>query len=414
MLTRLHEVLSIDILSNWCDLKTIAKANSAFCNKMERLDLLCLISDPTFGSHDITYRSSDAFWKWMVLNRIKVYHLKSLMWGDRKFVRFIANLDCSKVVDFHIDKLKNLNHVAMLMNKMNHLKVLTVNDFEHEPKTRRMTKTTLNKFFSLVSDHILYGLNKLTILGQYRESFQNPLDLSKVATICTQLRCLSVLKWNNGINEHTLIQIIQNNKQLQRLTLDGCDCKTALMRTIKQSCEVLESLVICDINTNDCSVESVCEMLTSCKQLILCRLSRGLVYHNDPTTLRIRFHRLLPVCSVIYELRKNMLRRIQLCGPIEEILLLQISLGCPLLTELCIFEPWHSWSVDTLDSIVTHCTLLRNLTLSYVDATHDEMMRIFCSDRVLVLRMLDVLTVAWSYSCIEDKNGSIVSCVPHW
>ncbi len=97
---------------------------------------------------------------------------------------------------------------------------------------------------------------------------------------------------------------------------------------------------------------------------------------------------------------------IRLCGGIEENWLLRISEGCPQLTGLFISEPWYSWPVDTLDSIVTHCTLLRNLTLSYVDATRDEMMRIFCSDRVLVLVMLDVLTTTPHSSLagyIKDK-----------
>jgi hypothetical protein len=104
---------------------------------------------------------------------------------------------------------------------------------------------------------------------------------------------------------------------------------------------------------------------------------------------------------------------IQLCGRIEEKLLVQISEGCPQLTELCISERWYSWSVATLRSIVTRCTQLRKLQLSYVDATRDEMMGIFCSDRVLVLTTLDVVTTTPHYAlagCITEKNSSILYC----
>jgi hypothetical protein len=218
-----------------------------------------------------------------------------------------------------------------------------------------------------------------------------------------------------GINEHTAIKAIQNNKQLQRLTLKGCDCKTTLMRAIIESCAELESLVIDGFYLNGGSVETVCEMFKSCKQLTNCKVN-GYIYLsllNDRSVFQITSDEFMPICSVIYELHKEKLMTIQLCGRIEENLLMQISEGCPQLTELCILERWHSWSVATLRSIVTRCTLLRKLKLSYVDATHDEMIGIFCSGRVLVLTTLDVLTTTPHYvlaGCITEKNSSIVYC----
>jgi hypothetical protein len=428
MLTHIFEALSIDILSNWCDLKTVAKVNSAFCTKKERLVFLCLLNDSTFDSTDSSYYSSDAFWNWIVLNGIKMQHVKG-----RLPVQCTETLDCSKVDVFHMVRTQKLTaQVAELTNKMIHLKVLTVYDFDfdydyhYELKVNRTAGTSLKTFFSLVSGDILSGLTALTIIGEHRESFQNPLDLSKIASACSQLRSLSVSKWNNGINEHTLVQIIQTNKQLQRLTLKGCDCRTAVMRAISESCAELESLDVEDLHANNSSTESVREMLKCCKLLTNCRLggelhlsslhdldAPQLSKFNEPLVLQIRRREFLPICSVIYELHKEKLMTIQLCGRIEEKLLMQISEGCPQLTELCISERWYSWSVDTLRSIVTCCTLLRKLQLSYVDATHDEMIGIFCSGRVLVLTTLDVLTTTPHYAltgCITEKNSSIVYC----
>jgi hypothetical protein len=303
--------------------------------------------------------------------------------------------------------------MAKLINKSIHVKVLKVIDFDEEFKIKE--KTSLNELFSLVSDLTLSRLTALTILGGRRKSFQNPLDLSKIASVCTELRSLSVLKVNNGMNEHTLIQIIQNNKHLQRLTVRGCDCKTTLMRAIIEYCAELESLVICEFHSNGGSVESVREMFKSCKPLINCKLNDGFSVSklNAMVTLRIENQEFLPVCSVIFELHKDKLMTIQLCSRIEENLLMQISEGCPQLTELCIFERWYSWSVAALRSIITRCTLLRKLQLSYVDATHDEMMGIFCSGRVLVLETLNVMTTTPHNAlagCIAEKNRSIVYC----
>jgi hypothetical protein len=411
MLTRLIEVLSIDILSNWCDLKTVANVNSAFCN--DRWNFLCLLNDPTFVSTDITYPSVDAFWKWIVLNDIKVHHVKG-----SKSVKCVANFDSSKVSVFQmVSQQKLTRQVAKLTNQMIQLKDLTVYDYcpslsVYTGKTTR--RTSLKTFFSLVSGHILSGLTALTIVGEHRDQ---P-DLSKVASACSQLRSLSLSKYDGEINEHTALKIIQNNKHLQRLELKGCNCKTALMRAIKEYCAKLESLVVCEFHSHGCSVESVHEMLASCKQLTNCRVNGhgggfSVSKLNAVVTLQIEKREFMPICSVIYELHRDKLITIELCGRIEENLLVQISEGCPQLTELCVSERWYSWSVATLRSIVTRCTLLRKLQLSYVDATHDEMMGIFCSGRVLVLEWMDVLTTTPHNAlsgCIAEKNSSFVYC----
>jgi hypothetical protein len=240
MLTRLFEVLSIDILSNWCDLKTVAKVSSAFCSKNERVDFLCLINNPTFGSTDITYPIVDAFWKWIILNGIKVQHMKGT-----KSVRYAAHLDCSKVVEFHMEKFKKLNHVVNLINQMSHLKVLRIIEFvfdhDYEYKRARLKmETSLNKFFTLIDDHIWSGLTHLSIVGEWRDFYLDHLDVSKIVSACTQLRSLTVLKPQSGILDHVYVQIIQNNKHLQQLILGDCFCLTPLMRAIKESCAELQ------------------------------------------------------------------------------------------------------------------------------------------------------------------------------
>ncbi len=75
MFACLSEVLSIDILSNWSDLETMAKVNSAFCNKVERSNFLCILVDPVFSSNDSSYPTSNAFWKWIVSHGVKLQYL---------------------------------------------------------------------------------------------------------------------------------------------------------------------------------------------------------------------------------------------------------------------------------------------------------------------------------------------------
>ncbi len=116
MLTRLPEVLSIDILSTWCDLETVTKVDSAFCNKMNRWDFQRLLNDITFSSNDSTCRSSKSFWEWIVANGIKVQHMKG-MWFDGKCDKLAAKVDCSKVIEFHVCRLEKVDHVVKLINR---------------------------------------------------------------------------------------------------------------------------------------------------------------------------------------------------------------------------------------------------------------------------------------------------------
>jgi hypothetical protein len=131
MLTHLPEVLSIDILSNWCDLKTVAKLDSAFCNKLDRMDFQHLLHDPTFASTDSKYCHSELFWRWIVNKRIKLIRLNGMWWGNISD-DCVAELDCSKVIEFHTDKLQE-HPAAKLINKSHHLKTIditcTVNAF---------------------------------------------------------------------------------------------------------------------------------------------------------------------------------------------------------------------------------------------------------------------------------------------
>ncbi len=93
--------------------------------------------------------------------------------------------------------------------------------------------------------------------------------------------------------------------------------------------------------------------------------------------------------------------------------MVQISLKCLQLTELCVDEPWHSSSANVLRKIVTNCAKLETLSLCYVDATYDDMMSIFCSDRVLVLKKLNVwMTTPHPELATEIRrhNPSITHC----
>ncbi len=140
MVTRLSEVLSIEILSNWKNLRAVANVDSAFCNKSYRWDFQCLLSDPTFASSDSTYRNSKSFWTWCERNGIKVQLMKALK-CDNKSDSLVAKIDCSKVIEFHVDQLGKVCDVAKLVNKSIQLKIFKVSD-GHMSSTK-----VFNQFF---------------------------------------------------------------------------------------------------------------------------------------------------------------------------------------------------------------------------------------------------------------------------
>jgi hypothetical protein len=411
MLIYLPEVLSTDILSNWCSLKTVGEVDSAFCNKTDRENFLCLQVDPTFSSTDRTYSSSDAFWGWVLCKGIKLQYLDGT---QRKVFSYglVTTLDCSKVLEVWVNGLgQHLKLEAMLINKSIHLKILRVVE---QDVLRKID--TYKQFLQLISLHIWSGLTNLTIHGRESYKFFNPLDLSNIAVACTKLRSFTVRKSDNGTPQNTFIQILHNNKQLEQLTLKGCCVyNTALMMALGTSCVALRSLLISDLQTANCSVGSVCAMISSCKQLSFCSLSNGFLFSqpNGQLTLQVKMLEFMPIFSTVFSVHYNKLMVIKLCGRIEESLLLEIGLKCPQLTELCIFESWRSWSVNTLGSIIAHCVKLEVLTMSFVNATMSEMMNIFCfSGQTLVLQPLDVWTTEPSIPLAGyiKKNSSIKKC----
>ncbi len=167
MLTRLPEVLSIDILSNWCDLQTVAKVNSAFCNKVNRSDFLCLLSDPKFASTDSSYQSSMEFREWIESKGIKLQYLSC----EHMSSKLLTNADCSKA----------------------HEAALTVCQFHHNS-----SEDTLDAFLPLISNQILSGLVDFTILGC-------PNDLTNISIFCKELRSFSLLRCRNGSPYNMLV-----------------------------------------------------------------------------------------------------------------------------------------------------------------------------------------------------------------
>jgi hypothetical protein len=206
MLTRLPEVLSIDILSNWCDLQTVAKVNSAFCNKVNRSDFLCLLSDPKFASTDSSYQSSMEFREWIESKGIKLQYLSC----EHMSSKLLTNADCSKA----------------------HEAALTVCQFHHNS-----SEDTLDAFLPLISNQILSGLVDFTILGC-------PYDLTNISIFCKELRSFSLLRCRSGIPYFMLVQIIRNNRHLQNLTVKGCLCKTDFIKAIALNFVELQSLTI--------------------------------------------------------------------------------------------------------------------------------------------------------------------------
>ncbi len=186
MLTRLLEVLAIDILSNWCDLKTVAKVVSAFCNKLNRLDFLCLLADPTFVSHDSGYRSSYSFWRWIVLNSIKLQRMKAFCCNNNMLDLVIAEVDRSKVTELQVIPFEPVHNVANLINNSVRVKTLMICDFYSY-----VLDESLNTILSLICIQILSGLVALTITSNKRRvDHHNFVELSNIANACTQLRVL--------------------------------------------------------------------------------------------------------------------------------------------------------------------------------------------------------------------------------
>jgi hypothetical protein len=245
MLTRLPEVLSIDILSEWCDLKIVAKVNSAFC------------------STDSTYSNTKSFWEWIVMNEMKLIRVKG-MWCAGTDDAFVHKVNFSKVNEFYVNRLKKVRFLVMLINKSIDLKLLDIS------ASNSYTDNALNELLSLISNQILSGVTDLTISDEYRKHAHGTLNLSRIHIACTQLRSLRLLReYRCGFHENAIIQIVRNNKYLQNFTLHGCVCKTVLMTAISMNCLDLRSLTISDIqiNSNECS------LLTSCKQLTDCVLT---------------------------------------------------------------------------------------------------------------------------------------------
>jgi hypothetical protein len=403
MLTLLTEVLSIDVLSNWCDLETVAKVDSAFCNKTDRpLNFLGLLADPFFGSSERTDGRLKSFWEWVGQRAIKVRSM-TVVWNDNLLDRLVTNVDCSKVTEFFVLHLNQVDLVAQLINRSTCLKTLQINGLQVWPG--------LNRLISLITDQTLSSLNNLSVSRSHQTNF---VQLQNIATICSQLVVLSL----TNVRTDALIQIIRNNVHLRDLILKLCVCNTFLMKVINNSCAEMRSLTISDINidsldTNCCSIESVSSMVANKRHLNFCSLGDGVYFTAvESTSILISKQPFVPIFPTFLTKHCIHLRKITLLYMIDETMSIEISYTCPQLTSLCIFE--GDWSAHCLRSIVTRCTKLQILSLRFVNATFDEMVSsIFCSNQILVLSTIIVLTTISHpqlVTKIKNSNSSVVYC----
>ncbi len=404
MLTVLIDVLTIDVLSNWCDLETVAKVDSAFCNKTDRLNVLSLLADHTFGSTDCSNDGrAKSFWRWIGQRAIKV-RCMTVAWNDDIWDRLVANVDCSKVTEIFVLHLNQVDLVAQLINQSLNLKTLQISSFH--------IWTDLNRLTSLIADRICSGLKNLS-LGKSHHI--NSTQLNNVAAVCRQLRVLSVI----NIHEDVLVQIIRKNKHLQDLVMTRCTCTTVLMKVIEKNCGELQSLTIGDIkiesfNENCCSsIESVWAIISSKRHLTCFSFGEGVYFTMSESASRISItkQQFVPIFPTVLTQQYSHLKEISLSHKVDESVLFDISFKCPLLTSLCIFE--GNYSASSLRSVVARCTKLRCLSLRFVSATYDEMMSIFCSEQILVLSTIIVLTtVAHPQLTIQIRksNSSVKHC----
>ncbi len=96
-----------------------------------------------------------------------------------------------------------------LINKSIQLKGLAVYEIYN-----CRSETSLNALLPLITNQILFSLTVLTIRG-YLSEFTN------ISIYCKELRSFSLLGYESEITENLLVQIIENNKHLEHLTLEG-------------------------------------------------------------------------------------------------------------------------------------------------------------------------------------------------
>ncbi len=133
-----------------------------------------------------------------------------------------------------MNRLNEVKFLAKLINNSIDLKLFNI--CVRNPDTNK----ALNELFSFISDQIFSNLIALTLSDDYGYE-PCPLELSWIATVCTQLRSLHLSReYRCGFHEYAIIQIVRNSKYLQNSTLHGCVCKTVLMTVIATNCSVFD------------------------------------------------------------------------------------------------------------------------------------------------------------------------------
>ncbi len=212
-LFRLVDDVIIDVLSHWIDAQSLARVDSACCNKIDRIALLELISKPHFTTFSgALLESVDEYLLWCTQRKLK---LSSFKFGHQINCAIKLNL-FSRMSEIHIELSRSsaidVRWMGKLINCSDVLDKIIVTGENYQSDRR------FEALFLHINNLIL---NRLKVI-QFNYDKEEGISISVASYLkshCHALREITINRARGGC-VHDLAQLVLNNSQtLQRISI---------------------------------------------------------------------------------------------------------------------------------------------------------------------------------------------------
>jgi hypothetical protein len=245
----LHDVLCVEVMSKWCELKEIGSLDSAVCNSEYRPGFLTNFSDKKL---DLGAGLNDRFMKWVVLRFVKPTSF--VMYESCVFSSWREAIDWSEVLEITIFN-KTLSPVqdTNLVNIVNDCEKLLSMKFT--PHFYIPSDENDGHVFSIFSNKILARLTHISLA--YDDDFVLDPLLVHLTEKCHELRSLEIhCCYIDDFTESVVLNLIKSNPHLKTIDLRVAENENELFSNdflpcLVSHCSNLSSLhlhLICDIN----------------------------------------------------------------------------------------------------------------------------------------------------------------------
>lgn len=200
----LNKVISVEILSQWCELKDVMEVDLAFCSKTERIEFYNKLQCAAFICHSA---NNPTELKYIYKHQIKVFQV---VLNDIRGIDHVDHwhINITKLESVHLDLTTKFVYTAQIQNFINcfiHLKVLTIDAPDD------LTDIIIQS----VSSSILSQLTSFT-----KHFMRSPATgIEHLSLHCKNLTKLHMTV--EGREDDAVIELVRNNTKMKSLWLEA-------------------------------------------------------------------------------------------------------------------------------------------------------------------------------------------------